>query len=343
MKHKILLTSVGGELSPNVILSAKNDKYLDITVIGTDLNPKALGKYFCDYFYKVPRPNKKKYIKKIAQICRTHKIDLVLPTSDEEALILSKYRNLIEVNNTKLACTDFKTIKIFNNKIYTYQKLNKLGFNKTDYIIIKNKFELSKKLKKILELYNEIICKPANSRGGRNVFLISKKIKGYKFFNEAREILTDVESFNLKFKKNLSSSYPLILMKKLKEPVYDIDMLAWKGNAIAVVPRKRFNSSVPNDGHTIVYDKKLIDMGKKIISEFNLSWLYDCDVMFDRNGNPHLLEINPRPSGSFAVSIAAGIPYIRYLIYLSKGIKIPKIKVNFNQRIVPYKNLYKVK
>ena len=105
-------------------------------------------------------------------------------------------------------------------------------------------------------------------------------------------------------------------MNKLKEPVYDLDMLAWKGKPLRVIPRKRFNSAVPNDGHIIVNDQKLINLGKKIISKFKLSWLYDCDIMYDKNKVPQILEINPRPSGSIVVSICAGIPLLRDLIYL---------------------------
>ena len=86
-------------------------------------------------------------------------------------------------------------------------------------------------------------------------------------------------------------------MSKLKEPVYDLDMLDWKGRTLRVIPRKQFNSAVPNDGHIIVKDHNLIELGKKIISKFKLSWLYDCDIMYDQNNIPQILEINPRPSG----------------------------------------------
>ena len=241
MHFKILITSVGGELSPSVILSIKKERNITTEVIGTDIKSKAIGKNFCDYFYKVPEPNQKKYVTKISSICKKHKIDLVLPTSDEEALILSKNRRIIEKNYTKLACTNFKSIKIFNDKISTYKKLEKFSFPKTNYKIIKSQDMLLKEINKMLTKYNEIVCKPSNSRGGRNVYIISKKNSGYKIFQDRREILTDISSFKKKFKQNLISNYPLILMEKLKEPVYDLDILAWKGKSIAVIPRKRVN------------------------------------------------------------------------------------------------------
>ena len=51
MNFKILITSVGGEFGPNLILSIKNDKKISSTIIGTDLKKDAIGKNFCDFFY----------------------------------------------------------------------------------------------------------------------------------------------------------------------------------------------------------------------------------------------------------------------------------------------------
>ena len=342
MNFKILITSIGGEFGPNLILSLKNDKKMFIKVIGTDVKKDAIGKNFCDIFYQVPKANNKNYIKKISSICKKNKVDLVLPTSDEEAFILSKNRNLIENKKTKLACTDFETIKVFNDKISTYEKLKKFNMPKPDYVIVQKSSQLDTEIKKMFKKYKEIVVKPSNSRGGRNVFIISNKKKGFKIFDDRREIFTDVSNFQNNFKQNLIRSYPLIIMNKLKEPVYDLDMLAWKGKTLRIIPRKRFNSAVPNDGHIIINDKNLINLGKKIISKFKLSWLYDCDIMYDQNKKPQILEINPRPSGSVVVSICAGVPLIKDLIFLTKGHKIKNVKSPFNKRIIPYKNLYQV-
>jgi predicted ATP-grasp superfamily ATP-dependent carboligase len=130
-------------------------------------------------------------------------------------------------------------------------------------------------------------------------------------------------------------------MQELSEPVIDIDLLSWKGKHLSVIPRKRIHPLFPNMGHQILNNKKLIDLGKKIIKNFELSWLYDCDVMFDNKKNPIVIEINPRQSGSVAISIAAGSKIYEKLIklYLNKTV-YPEKKIN-NNFIIPYKSLYK--
>ena len=70
-------------------------------------------------------------------------------------------------------------------------------------------------------------------------------------------------------------------MQELQNPIIDIDLLSWKGKPITIIPRKRINPLNPNMGHKTINNKKLIKLGRDIIKNFNLSWLYDCDVMFD--------------------------------------------------------------
>ena len=107
-------------------------------------------------------------------------------------------------------------------------------------------------------------------------------------------------------------------MQELYYPVVDIDLFAWKGKPLSIVPRKRNHPLLPNMGHKILNDKALINLGKNS-KEFNLSWLYDCDVMFDRNKRPIVIEINPRQSGSVAVSLAAGYKIYENLIRIFLG------------------------
>jgi predicted ATP-grasp superfamily ATP-dependent carboligase len=131
-------------------------------------------------------------------------------------------------------------------------------------------------------------------------------------------------------------------MEELDGPVHDLDMLAWEGRPLAVVPRKRLDSDNPNSGHLILDSTEFIDMGKDIIKRLQLSWLYDCDFMFDKKGKPKIIEINPRQSGSVSISIAAGLPLFEYVISLAKKVPVVPASVIATQVIVPLKTLVRV-
>ena len=91
-----MITCVGGELSPTSIKFLKKNSSHNIKVIGTDLSSNAIGKHFCDKFYKVPKSSSKDYIKHILKIASKNKINIIIPTSDEESLALSKIKNVFE-------------------------------------------------------------------------------------------------------------------------------------------------------------------------------------------------------------------------------------------------------
>ena len=103
--------------------------------------------------------------------------------------------------------------------------------------------------------------------------------------------------------------------------------------------RRRINANVPNDGHIIENILSLHNLAENISRIFNLSWLYDCDVMINSQGFPMILEINPRPSGSIAVTMAAGINFIDDMIDIAKNIKLATINLHENKIILPYISL----
>ena len=133
----------------------------------------------------------------------------------------------------------------------------------------------------------------------------------------------------------------MIISERLFPPTYDIDMLSFKGKLINVVSRKRLNPQVPNDGHEIINQKKIQDIGKKIIKNFNLSWLYDCDCMTDKKGKIKIIEINPRMSGSLATAIISGYPIVDNLLRLINKMKLDRSKPHKKVLVMPYKTLHK--
>ena len=46
----------------------------------------------------------------------------------------------------------------------------------------------------------------------------------------------------------------------------------------------------------------------------NLGALHDMDLMTDSSGNPVILEVNPRPSGSVATMLVSGFPVIDWAV-----------------------------
>jgi len=336
---KLLITCVGGDLSCQTIAIIKQASKRKVRVIGVDNNkcPQAIS--FCDAFYPVPLGSSPDYIAEIKKICVKEGVDLIIPTSDEEALSLTNSRDVFESINTSIAAMDYELLSIFSNKIRTYEVLKSKNLPVADFKIACNESELQTAISFFDNQKIDFVIKPAISRGGRDVIVVENNNSSLRAVSGGREIHMGVAVFKSEILPNFKRNFPLIVMEKLYGPVHDIDMLAWKGRPIYAVPRKRVDSINPNAGHTLVNDPALIKIGEDIIKVFVLSWLYDCDIMFDRNGMPKIIEINPRQSGSIAVLATAGVPVFEDLISLFLKDEVEPVKVPYGKKVIPYKAL----
>lgn len=343
MPFTILLTCVGDEFGPNIINLLKNSLKHDIKVIGTDVNSNAQGRYFSDNFYVVPAGSDENFSEYIASIVAKHKVNLVLPKADEEALSLSKNSHIFETNECILACSPYETIKTLSNKALTYKKLNSNGITTPEWEIIKNLNQMENQLEKFIDKFKSVVIKPIESRGGRGVFIIDSKFEDGKIEKTGREYHLSLTDYKKNFFNIKDTTFPLMIMEKLLPPVHDIDLLAFNGKPYHVVPRRRINSEAPNQGHYFPHSEELVNLGKKIVDVFQLNWLYDADIMFDSDGIPQVLEINPRPSGSLSATIAAGIPILDDLVSLAKGDHVISEITEKQMKVVPYKTISAVR
>jgi carbamoylphosphate synthase large subunit len=339
MTFTFMLTCAGDELAPEVINMLHNSERHEISVVAVDVNDGVMAKEFADNFAVVPGGDEPGYVDAVLDVVDRFKVDLVLPKSDEEALTLSRHRQRLEAQGCMLACADHTVLEVFNDKARTFEKLSSLGLRMPDWTMAHDLDELRTELAAFLKEHDDAVVKPTTMRGGRGVYTIRKDLVEAQSVAGGREIHLGIKAFENEYLKDFSNQMPAMIMERLVEPVFDLDMLAWQGKPVHIVPRRRVSSALPNEGHTFVESEVLTELGDRIIREFNLSWLYDCDVMFDQAGNPGVLEINPRPSGSMAVTIAAGVPLLDDLISLAKGEQVKAVDVPVGTIVKPYKAL----
>ena len=343
-KFTFLLTCVGGGLVSQNILYAKSSEEFDVEIIAVDFQKEVSSSFIADYYYSVPSAEDQNYVSRMLEICKKHNVNLVLPGSDAEALILSEERKIFEAEGILICAADYNTLKILNDKNKTYEELKKIrGISSPQWKQVFSKEEIIHTASCLHRDIGDIVIKPSLSRGGRDIIVVSDQYKEVSVAEGGRELYMNFNRFKEDFIDQYDPQLPVIIMEKLESPVHDIDILSMVGKAHRIVPRKRLHSAAPNLGHILIDDSALTSLAQKVIEHFNLSWLQDIDVMFDKNGSPYILEVNPRPSGSFAISVAAGIPFFEDLIYLSQG-KSPKpIAIDYNKKIVPFTSLYPTK
>jgi carbamoyl-phosphate synthase large subunit len=337
MAFRILLTSTGGGLACQTILHAQSSQRHQIEIVGVDMREDIPARRLADKFETVPRGDDPAYADRICEIVKMHDVDLVLPCSDEEAIALAASRIEVEQAGAQLATVKSDVLNIFADKSLTYQSLDNAGLPVADWRSIVKADDLDQAIDDFIDQFGDVVVKPAKDRGGRGVFIINNDLIEPVFQDGAREIHLNLNDFKSTYREQAISNLPLLVCERLIEPVYDADILAWNGKAHFVVPRHRLNPAVPNDGHILINNSEIVEIGHRIADLFNLSWLYDVDMMCGRDGTPRIIEINPRPSGSLAVPLLAGVPLIDGLISLAEGKNVETpANISINRRIVPY-------
>ncbi len=288
----------------------------------------------------VPFATAPNYVDAIEQICDRYHIDMILPGSDEEVFALSPHRDRLEANGKRyLACAPDAVLSKIKDKISTYNALASLDLPVPEWQEVTSIEALLPALKRMREEHGDFVIKPSQSRGGRDVFVIRSDIPDQQVKKMERELHLNYKTFLETFSNYRFNNFPLLISQRLIDPIYDIDMLGWKGEAINVVSRRRHNPSRPNQGHLIVNNPELLQLGKDLITKLGISSLLDCDIMYGQDGKPYILEINPRPSGSSIFSITAGVPLLDNLITLAKGELVPENTVLNEKSVVAYTSL----
>jgi carbamoyl-phosphate synthase large subunit len=315
---RILVTCAGGTLVPLSIQQLRAARGGGNFILGVDMRADVPARHFADTFETVPAAESPDYLPAIMGLVRRHGIELVVPWSDGEALELARHREDLAALGCKLACADMAALRVMENKASFYDFLSRSGIRSPWFRAVSDAAGLRAALDELIALRGVAVVKPAVSRGGRDVFILYGDDRE-RVALEGRELHIHISEFETHTDAVLDKA-PLIVMEQLYQPAYDLDIVSFQGVATSVIPRLRINpSGIPPRGNHIVPDPALIEMGRRVAESMRLSWIYDCDVMKNSDGEFCALEMNPRPSGSLAVSIAAGYPVFDDLLDIADG------------------------
>lgn len=298
---KMLLTCVGGRRALDIINILKNDKTYNYKIFGVDINEAPKIKKKLDKFYKVPNGDKQSFIHTILKIIKKNKIEFAIFGTDEEVINVSNNIYLFKNLSCFIPVMQKNKLNIITNKLKLFQKLNKKNISLAKWNIVKNINDLEKISKKFKRNF---VLKPVESRGGRNIFIVNddkKKIKKVCEGSEEVQINYNDLINKINIKKKLSFQ-PYIIMEKLFRPAYDIDVLSINGRILDLIIRKRLFLN-PYKKHSFSKNLEIKKYCTKIVKSLKLSYLFDIDLMVDKNNKPKILEINPRMSGTIYITL----------------------------------------
>jgi carbamoyl-phosphate synthase large subunit len=322
----VLLTCCGGLISPSQIKSLKGVRERKIRITGVDMDDNAVGRYLCDTFYQVPGGGSPEYIKTLLGIAQKEAIEVILPASHEESLVLAKQRSVFEEKGIKIAVSSYETLSRAYDKGRCYQFLKDKHLPCPEFYVVRKADEFKNYAAKLGFPEQNIVMKPVLSRGGRGAKILTKKGVAHYLLNEKPgSLYADYES-TLKTLENLKEDFPeMVLMEYLPGDYYSVDFLAKEGKALIIVPKIRIKG---NPSQTLVgrvhRNTEVEELTKNISKAFNFDYNVNIEMKYSKHGQALPYDINPRIAASVAFCTEAGANLIYYAVKLALGEEIPQ-------------------
>ena len=330
----ILITAAGSPGFVTVCKALKESHFSDddLQIHGCDINDKAVGLKFADYTFKVPSGSSPNYIDVLLEYVKDNKIQVIIPCADEELIPLSTAIKEFEDVGCKILVSSQQSLEKILDKSKLYQFLEKHQDSQLREIV--PTYNTCDNFDKFIESYNilktlgHIVCvKPGMTHGSRGFRVIQPPISQEDFFNEKINPQNITLDDLMQILEQNDKKFPtLLVMQYLSGEEYSVDCLKEKG-VFYCVPRKRevIKEGICTTG-TAINKEDLITISEKIYDELNLSFNANIQFKYDILGNPKILEINPRLSGTLELCRGAGINFVELGIDSLLGIEIKKDK-----------------
>jgi len=265
----------------------------DFRVIGTDITDSAVGKFFVDAFYEVPRASEEKSVAtRYREIVKKEHAQWIISGPEEEIAVLKQNEQYIE---THVLHPPLETLRIITDKWRAFQYLAKNGF------LMPQSYEGGEQ--EICPLQGKMILKPRRGRGSSGILVAENK-----------EQLTHIQQAGL-----IHGEY--IIQEFIEGEEWTVDTLHdLDGNLLNVVPRRRLkvDSGISIIGET-VREEYLFELMMSISSLLNFVGGNCFQFIKDKSGRYYLTDINPRFGGGSILSLKASISFQQNLVRLFKG------------------------
>jgi len=303
--YTILRTAAG---SPPSVSGFQYLRKMGNRVIAADCEDYSVGFCFADAAYIVPRADSPDYLDALLEICQSEKVDLFLPSLDEELLLVSRNRPAFDKIKTRVVISSPETLELCVDKYHTY-----LAFMQHGIPAIPTQLATGDRERNPFAF--PVVIKPRQGRGSSGVY-IANNVKEWEFF---RHYVADA-----------------IVQPLIPGVEYTVDILADMNSDLKIAsPRKRLatDSGISSKGVT-AWHPVMIEQIEKIVKCFQLIGPANIQCFLTENKELFFSEINARLAGTGILSIAAGVPLYEAVIALAKGEPIKEHRVPVDELVM---------
>ena len=127
----------------------------------------------------------------------------------------------------------------------------------------------------------------------------------------------------------------MMVMETLPGEEFSVDLVANYGKILYMAARQSnsITASIPQEA-TLFHDERAYEIARKVIGKLGLDGSADLDFKYDRNGEPVLMEINPRIAATMEIFKEGGmnLPYLRVKQLLGEPLPYCEIKMGVKMK-----------
>ncbi len=297
---RVLVTGAGGPSGISILRAMEGEP---VTMLAADIDPFAAGLYLVGAGgrFLLPRGDDPRFATDVLARATREGIDVVVPTVDTELLPLARMREDFAADGVTLVLATEATLAACLDKWELAQRCaGRVRVPETT--VVDGFFDPG-----AIEL--PVIVKPRSGSGSRGIRLVERP--------------GELEA--------LERDGTLLVQEHLPGPEHSLDVLARSdGHVAAVVPRERLkvDSGIAVTGRTL-HDDALDTFAREVAAAIGLTTVANVQVKEDAEGEPALLEVNPRFPGTMPLTIAAGVDMPRLAIGEALGTPIPDGPLEF--------------
>jgi len=332
----ILVTACGSPGAIGLFKSLKSNGEREIKIIGTDMNPNAIGLFLADKGYVVPPTDTEEYLPEIFEIIKEEEVSLIIPNGALE--VFSKNIQKFEEIGVKVLVSKEEALKIALNKGKLFSFLHKRGIPTPEYIAVNegNKFENA--VYKLGYPENPVCFKPAVSEGTRGFRILREDVNRLDLLLNTKpdSTITTLDEV-LNVLKAVNSFPELLVMEYLPGKEYSVDILVKEGEALITLPRVREKVDLGLSTVGLVENnKEIVKICEQVARELNLDYNINIQLKFSHEMIPKIIEVNPRISGTIVLCAGSGVNLPYFAVKMALGEEISQIKPRYGTRMIRY-------
>jgi len=327
----VIITGGGAPGIAGTISAIRNNpEGVSFKIITTDINSDVVGKYFADSFYKVPPPEKEKYVPLLQEISQREKVKVIIPQTTREIMVLSENMEKFTDLGVAITVSSPESIRIANDKFSLLQKAKEIGVPCPGYYLTDSEASLIEAIRSLGYPRKKVVVKPRTSNGMRGLRILTEKPWTIERFLSEKPAGLET---NLRALLDIlhSGNWPeLLVTEYLPGSEYTTDVFRGRYGTV-VIPRLRENiRSGITFNAKVDLRADLIEYSARLAETLNLSYCFGFQFKLSEEGTPKLLECNPRVQGTMVTSVLAGFNLIYYSTKEARGkpTKISNLSLN---------------